>query len=83
MRDRPLQLQLWAAAGVKISTAETANGRLTRVLKTFWTECAKDLLNLLSDWLRSGAAATLQRKDLPLSAVKHIRSERTKKPSTW
>ena len=79
-RDRILHLQLFAAAGVKIRAGQT---RLITSLKIFWKDFAGDLLDLLSAWLRSGAADALSREALALSAVRHIRSERTKEAGSW
>ena len=79
-RDRILHLQLFAAAGVKIRAGQT---RLITSLKIFWKDFAGDLLDLLSAWLRSGAADAVSREALALSAVRHIRSERTKEAGSW
>ena len=71
---------MFAAAGVKIRAGQT---RLITSLKIFWKDFAGDLLDLLSAWLRSGAADALSREALALSAVRHIRSERTKEAGSW
>ena len=77
-RDRDLQLRMYAAAGVKIG-----RGHLTTRLQTFWSDAADVVLALLSAWLKSGAANSLQREELPAAAVYYIRAERQKEEDNF
>jgi hypothetical protein len=79
-RDRMLLLQMFALAGVKISSNQKG---LKESLRTFWKDFSGEVLAGLNQWLQSGLAATLCRDRLPAEAVSYIRSARMQKGLWW
>ena len=74
-RDRVLMLQMFEMAGVPIDK------HLRFCLQMFWKTSSREVLAWLTDWLKSGAAASLPKETLLTEAVKYIRS--AQKPDSW
>ena len=77
-RDRVLMLQMYDMARVPI-----VDTYCRKTLLSFWKDSSKEVLTWLAEWLKSGAASSVSRDQLPVQAVNYIRSVTSANSSWW
>ena len=72
-KGRAILFELYRLADVKVKKSQ---GRLLECLDSYWNDNRKELLDILSGWLDSGAADSLQSDGVLPAALQCIRSAR-------